>query len=107
MCASLLSDASVPDINNYNIIGISSDYVVPDVNYFVAVDASNGDVIVTLPDEKEKSGSQVVVKKIDLSSNKVTIKSNLHQIDKSTEKTISNPNTSITFICDGLDWWVI
>jgi len=86
------------------VVTVTSDYIA---NYddIVLVDASGGAVTVTLP--PPKANAVVNVKKIDSSSNAVTIDGNGANIDGQSSIQITTQYESYTFISDGSNWWII
>ena len=86
-------------INNYNASGKT----------LILVDASSGPVVVTLPEALVNSNKYYIIKKIDSSSNVVTIKGNTpaETIDGEVtlELTLQYQYTSV--VCDGSRWYII
>ena len=72
------------------------------------VDASSGSVNATLPAAADATnGFEITVKKIDSSSNAVTVDgSGSETIDGATTQTLSNQYDSIIIVCDGTEWHV-
>lgn len=70
------------------------------------VDASGGNVTITLP--SVGNDVQVNIKKIDSSSNTVTIATpNTETIDGENSKTISNQYTNLTITSDGSNYFIV
>ena len=61
------------DIPNRKVDTITSDTTLDDTYDVVIVDASGGDVVVTLPDAMANDGKEYAIKRIDSSANSVTI----------------------------------
>ena len=79
--------------------------VLPGVNTVLLVDASAGDITVTLPETSE-SDTPVVVKKVDASVNKVTVQGN-QTIDGETNQEIFDQYVAITVVSNGAEWAII
>ena len=89
----------------YNVVTKASDYAASSGDY-VLVDASSGNITITLPEPSK--ATQVDVKKIDSSTNAVTVEPNGSEtIDGSSSKTIDTQYESYTFISDGTNWYII
>lgn len=91
----------------YTVVsGVTSGYNAKDGEYILA-SASGGEFIVNLP--TPASGAQVCVKKIDNSTNSVTIKSTVAIDDKAGTVGFSLPTQwwSQDFLSDGTQWYCI
>lgn len=73
-------------------------------HYTVLVDASAGDVTVTLPSAASVPHRMYVVKKIDASVNDVIFSGTL---DGDADKRIGTRYTSLTIQSDGTSWWIL
>ena len=91
------------------IINISNDYNAGSTdNQIIIVDASDGDVTITLPQALDAADKTYYVKKIDSSNNIVTV-------DPYSDETIDGqPQLDITIqyecykiVCTGVKWWII
>jgi len=91
-------------VGKYNILTKTSDYAASGGDC-VLVDASSGDVTITLPEPSK--AKQVNVKKIDSSTNVVTVVPNGGSIDGEASKKISTPYESYLFISDGSNWYIV
>ena len=80
----------------------TSDYTVLDIDDVVFVDATSGNVTITLP---ETEYQMVNIKRTDGSANTVTI-SGSGNIDGSASATLSQYDC-LTLLGDGTDWWII
>ena len=87
-----------------NVVKVTSNYTA---NYgdIVLVDASGGAVTITLP--SPKAGAFINVKKIDSSSNAVTIDGGGANIDGQASIQITTQYESYTLVSDGSNWWII
>jgi hypothetical protein len=75
---------------------------------FIAVDATTGDVTVTLPAASTATGVVLNVKKVDSSANNVILDGNASEtIDGATTLSFNVQYQSFTVVCDGTQWWVI
>ena len=89
----------------YNVVTKTSNYTASNGDCVLA-DASSGAITVTLP--SPSSNAIVNVKKIDSSTNAVTVEPNGSEtIDGSSSKTIDTQYESYTFISDGTNWYII
>lgn len=72
---------------------------------FILVDATSGDITVTLPDSQQ--GRVVSIKKIDSSANSVTLQpAGSETIDGSATATISIQWTSVTLQAHDSNWYI-
>ncbi len=75
----------------------------------VLVDASGGDIIITLPSASSNTHKVYYIKKVDSSGNVITLKGNIasETIDGEVSIDISFQYQYIAVICDGSDWFII
>jgi hypothetical protein len=86
---------------------VTSDYTVVLSDYYIFVDASSCNVNITLP-SGSTPGSPYIIKKIDSSSNKVTIiPSDSSTIDSYSFYATSTQNDSFTVTYDGSNWFIV
>lgn len=91
--------------NQAAIITVTGDTTLDRTHSIVLVDASSGVVTITLPDVSEFSGFQYAIKKIDTSSNDVTIDGDGANIDDVSTKLLSGPGyPSMSVGSDGSEW---
>jgi len=77
-------------------------------NYLVIVDASSGNITITLPASASHTNRIYTIKKIDSSQHKVTIDANSTETIDGEETIVLNLQYSyVTIICDGTEWWII
>jgi len=88
----------------YNIVTKTSDYVASGGDC-VLVDASSGNITITLPEPSK--ATQVNIKKIDPTTNVVTVMPNGGNIDDEPLKEISTQYESYLFISDGNNWYIV
>jgi len=88
----------------YNIVTKTGDYTASGGDC-VLVDASSGDVTITLPEPSK--ATQVNIKKIDPTTNVVTVIPNGGNIDDEPLKEISTQYESYLFISDGTNWYIV
>lgn len=85
---------------------ISTNTTLDDTHHVVLVDASSGDVTLTLPLASSGDARQYMVKKTDSSSNDVIIaRSGSDTIDGDTDATLSVQYEARTVISDGTNWY--
>jgi|GEM_PF-5451711 len=83
----------------------TSDYTVTATDAYLLIDATNGDVVVTLPSAVGISGREYSVKKIDDSANTITVDaSSTETIDDSETLVITSQYEAITIVSDGEGW---
>jgi hypothetical protein len=86
----------------------SSAYTVAASDVLVIADASGGAFTITLPTAVGIDGKVYRVKKIDSSSNTVTVDADGSEtIDGGTTATIATQYEAITIVSDGTEWWVL
>ena len=89
----------------YSIVEVNSDYSA-DSNQLILVDASSGNVTVTLP--LPEKGYDVIVKKVDDSSNIVYVVSNSGEyIDDVTQLELAMQGEAYRLIGDGTKWHIV
>ncbi len=92
-------------VPTYNVVTKTSNYTASNGDCILA-DASSGAITITLP--SPSNNAIVNVKKIDSSTNAVTVEPNGSEtIDGSSSKTIDTQYESYTFISDGTNWYII
>jgi len=85
-----------------------ADETLGDNEYVIFVDASAGDVTLTLPDPALAPARQYVIKKTDTSANRIIIAPFASEtIDGSASAMIVAPYESLTIQCNGTDWFII
>ena len=93
------------------VFTINTNFVLPDDgnHYTILVDASLGDILIDLPlITDELKGRHFVVKKIDGTTNLVTLQPAVsNYIDSEANLTINTTNESVTFTNDGDTDWLI
>jgi hypothetical protein len=97
--------------NDLRIITITNaTYNVTDIDEMILADTTSNNITVNLPTPSSVyEGFYVTVKKSDSSSNTVTIKSSSGNIDDTvgtTGKVIEVQNNSLSFACDGTNYWI-
>jgi len=90
--------------SRWHIISKSTDYSASDGDCVLA-DASSGNITITLPEPPK--ATEIHVKKIDSSTNVVTVVPNGGSIDGEASKKISTPYESYLFISDGSNWYIV
>lgn len=90
------------------ISGISS-YVCNEEDKIILVDASGGDITITLMDTNNVSGNEVVIRRIDNSANTVTIQGYGEQLIEGQQSYDLLLSEKVRLLADGTDgkWWII
>jgi hypothetical protein len=93
---------SVLTITGSHTAGSSSETVI-------LANATSNNIAITLPPAADYEDESFVVKKIDASSNTVTVSGDSisELIDNSTSQIINIINASLEMISDGSNWWII
>lgn len=90
------------------LVSKTGDYTVSTTDRFIIVDASGGNITITLPEASTCQGYEFTIKKIDSSVNTVTIDGDgAETIDDDTTQIISNQYDAITVTSDNSEWWII
>ena len=90
------------------VTSVSINTVLNETHHTVLVDASSGVVVITLPTVAGSVRRRYEVKKIDTSSNAVTVDGNGSEtIDGQLTWLLPNQNAAVTIVCDGSAWYVI
>ena len=90
------------------ITTITTSTTLSDAYYTVLCDATSGAIIVTLPSAAGILGRIYNIKKIDSSTNTITITTtNSQTIDGSTTRLINIRYETITIQSDGANWYII
>jgi len=71
----------------------------------VLADASTGAITITLP--SPAANARVAVKKVDSSTNNVTVDAGTANIDGDTTFTLEIQYESYEFYCDGTEWYIL
>ncbi len=84
------------------------DYTIAGADNVILCDASAGTFIVTLPTAVNRSGKMYNIKKIDSTSNIVTIAGDgTETIDDGTTADLTIQYEAITVVSDGKGWWIL
>lgn len=91
-----------------SIITKTADYTATEYDYTILCDATSGDITITLPDASFVNGHVYSVKKIDATTNAVTIAaSGVDTIDGSVTTSTEIQWTSIFVQSNGANWYVL
>jgi hypothetical protein len=102
------SGPPIPMAEAIAVVAKTGAYTMTSADGLVVADASGGAFTVTLPTAVGLAGRVYRVKKIDSSSNAVTIDgAGSETIDDATTATIATQYEAITVISDGTEWWVL
>lgn len=94
--------------NTVNITTFTGNSTLTGNEGVVICDCSFGPITITLPAANGFTGRTFVVKKKDSSSNVVTVNTQLNQtIDGALTRLIYSQYESMTFVCDGSEWFII
>jgi hypothetical protein len=92
----------------YTIKTISETYVASIYDSVLLVNATGANVVITLPQASTVLGKRYDIKKIDATANTVTITTYMSEtIDGTTTQLLANQYTSLTFISDGSNWYIV
>jgi hypothetical protein len=113
--AALIVDAtghvSKRDISNLGsitkIVDINSDYTANENNGTILVDASTGDVTVTIPAANSVKGLKYSIKKVDISAHKVIIQPLAGTIDGQANRFTDVPWQGFVVQSNGVNWFVV
>jgi len=83
---------------------VTSDYTIEEGVDIVLVDASEGDVVVTLQSDTER---MIWLKKIDTTYNRVVIVPATGTIDGEAQAVLVTPHEARTIVYDGENWWIV
>jgi hypothetical protein len=90
-----------------SIIDINSDYTATENNGTILVDASSGDVTVTIPAANSVKGLKYSIKKVDVSNNKVIIQPLAGTIDGQSNRFTDVPWQGFVIQSNGVNWFVV
>lgn len=91
-----------------NIVTVTSNYTISSTDSVILADATSGPITINLPAASSLPKIIFYVKKIDSTSNAVTIDPNGSElIDGVTTKPITSMMTTYPFISNGLNWYIL
>ena len=100
--------SGIPATIQTTVISSTVTYTAIDTDDKILVDATGGARIVNLPTAVGRGEKWFTVKKVDSSSNTVTIDgSGSETIDGATTYVITNQYESITVVSDGANWLIV
>lgn len=102
----LLTDGTISGTHLNRVREIASNYSVTIRDSVLLIDASLGNINLTLPGIVT-TGHTINIKKIDASANEVIINGIGNTIDGDATKTITTQYNSITIVSDGSNWFII
>lgn len=106
--SSLVSDGALEAPVKTTVTSVSSDTTLTSAHAVVLVDASGAARTITLPAASGLSGRVYIVKKIDSSSNRVTVDGNASEtIDDLADLVLKHQYDCVMLVCDGTEWWVV
>lgn len=87
---------------------IAADTALTNSDCLVLVDATSGNITVDLAPAASKEGTEVIIKKIDVSANTVTIDpDSAETIDGASTKVLTTQFEVLRIASDGVEWWVV
>ena len=86
---------------------ITSNYTVLRSDSFIPVDASSGAVTITLLGADELKKKRLTIKKVDSSTNAVTISHASDTIDDGANAKLNQQYESICIMSDGTEFWIV
>jgi len=98
----LLSDGLVCEVTSK-----SADYSASAGDWLIKMDATSGNLAVTLLAASDVMGKRYIVKKTDATANTVTVSAVSGNIDGAATSVISAARGSIEVVSDGSNYWVI
>lgn len=91
-----------------DVVEKSAAYTALTTDDVILCDCTSAGFTITLPAAASSEGVQLHIKKIDSSSNVLTIDGNASEtIDGATTQTTSTQYDSFTIVCDGTEWWIL
>eukprot|EP01029_Cantina_marsupialis_P017245 TRINITY_DN3867_c0_g1_i3.p1 TRINITY_DN3867_c0_g1~~TRINITY_DN3867_c0_g1_i3.p1 ORF type:complete len:974 (+),score=170.36 TRINITY_DN3867_c0_g1_i3:7805-10726(+) len=93
-----------------NVSGISTknaDYTATANDETLLADATTANMTITLPSATGNTGLKITIKRIDTSSNTLSISGNTATIDGQASVTMNVAWQAYTFQCDGTNWYII
>lgn len=104
-----LTKISLSSIGVFAVTSVSSTpYSAAITDGYILVDASGSAITVNLPTAIGNTGKALVIKKIDLTANVVTLDGSGSQtIDQSLTWLLTIPNEAIRIISDGSNWQIV
>lgn len=87
---------------------VTGTYAVQSADYLILANAAGGNVTVTLPTAAASKGRTLLIKKIDASTNTVTIDpAGTELIDGNATYSTAIQNLTIMIVCDGTAWYIV
>lgn len=107
LTAGMLTEIETRANANFNTKTITSNYIAALGDYLILCNALSGPITVTLPSAAALPGNVYVIKKIDSSSNPITVDPFGSQtIDGQLTQTIGYQGTAVNFTSDGSNYWM-
>lgn len=95
------------DAHTFNIVSVAADYLATEKS-IILVDASGGNITISLPAAIGSIGRLYCIKKIDSSSNLVIVDgNNVETIDGNLTVSITTQFASLAIVCNGSSWSII
>jgi len=104
----VVGDTIINGAFSTKVTTITANTTLDNTYHVVLADATNGVITITLPSASTCSGRQYVIKKIDSSTNAVTITPQTGQtIDGQTNISITSQNDLRRIVSNGTNWYII
>jgi hypothetical protein len=95
-------------VNRYTETIAAASDTLDATNHIIFADAVSNNVLINLPQASTCAGREYVIKKVDSSSNTVTVDGYLTEtIDGGLTAVLILQHESITIVSDGTEWWII
>ena len=92
----------------FPVRSVTASETVRESDAFLTVDATSGNVTLTLPKAERMKGRLLWVKKTDSSANTVTLDGDgTETLDGATTQVISTQYVCLTVLSDGTVWWIV
>jgi len=94
----------------FRVVTSTVNYVASNANDVVLMDLTSGNLSTTLPDATISEGKIIQIKKIDATTNDITVQTNGGNIDGSATATLSGSGSAkpgASFVSDGTNWFIL
>ena len=104
----VVGDAIINGAFSTIVTTITTDTTLDNTYHIILANATNGTITITLPSATTCSGRQYIIKKVDSSTNAVTVTPQTGQtIDGQTSISITTQNDLRRIVSDGTNWYII
>lgn len=106
--ANLAAAQALLGIGSMPVVTKTGSYNATISDGLILCDCTTGAMTIGLPAAATATGKELIVKKIDVSANAVTLDANLaEKIDGQLTQIISSQWTAVDMICDGSNWFIV